>query len=134
VARIAGKDPAVASNSDTSEKADAKFYFIKSQNYLEIPVHGAFGGINPATGQSFMAVYSERSPIPQEVFYEPAPDGTLRELTGRRVGREGPVRIVQAVLHFDINTALALRNWLDDKIASFARAHPEIADKLEMKK
>jgi hypothetical protein len=115
-------------------KGEAKFYYIKAHNYLEIPVHGAFGGINPATGQSFMAVYSERHPIPQEVFYEMAPDGAARELPDRRLGKEGPVRIVQAVMHFDINTAVALRNWLDDKIAIFAKAHPEVSDKLEIKK
>lgn len=111
--------------------SEAKVYFIKTPNYVEIPVHGAFGGINLATGQLHMSMYSERSPLPQELVYQIDPAGTAQEVLEKRIGKEGPVRIVQVVLHFDINTAVALRNWMNDKIDRFSAAHPEFADKLE---
>lgn len=99
--------------------------YIKSPQCIDLPVHGAFGGLNTATGAISMAVFSERGAIPQKITLRPSPikPGEIEE---EREGKSGTVRSVGAVLHFDINTALALRGWLDDKIAQFQEAHPDL--------
>ena len=73
-----------------------------------------------------MAIFAERPVIPKEIHYEIVELGGQKIEQEDRVGKEGSVRSVSAVLHFDINTAFALKNWLDDKIDQFRNAHPEI--------
>ncbi|HUF57634.1 MAG TPA: hypothetical protein VMM55_13855 [Thermohalobaculum sp.] len=46
---------------------ELSFHYIKSPNCSEVVVHGAFGGINRATGQLHMAIFAERPPIPQVI-------------------------------------------------------------------
>lgn len=100
-----------------------KFHYIKSATCADIPVHGAFGGINPVTGQVVMSVFSERSPIPKSIVYEAGPDGEQGE---HREGLDGMVRSVNAVMYFDINVAMALHQWLGQKIDVFREQHPEL--------
>ena len=67
-----------------------------------------------------MAAFSERPPIPQEIVTDP--DGV--ELG--RAGKDGVVREIEAILHFDINMAVILVGWLEGHINNFKAAHPEV--------
>jgi hypothetical protein len=51
-----------------------------------------------------------------------------RPASARRIRRHqsGVIRTVNAVLFFDINTAMALHDWLGQRIKAFKDAHPEI--------
>lgn len=53
-------------------------------------------------------------------------EGEEGKFEEKRIGKEGIIRSVNAVLHFDINTTIALHQWLGDKIKQFEDAHPEI--------
>jgi len=80
-------------------------------------VDGALGAPAPSGRTIAMSVYSERSAIPQEVVYKLNPDRTLGdEIEGKRDGKEGIVRSVQATLHMDIDQAKGIRDWLDSQI------------------
>lgn len=105
--------------------AAISFHYIKSTHCIDIPVHGAFGGINPASGQVVMSVFSERTPIPQVIHYEPGDGGERIE---SREGKDGMIRSVNAVMYFDINVAMALHEWLGQKIGVFREHHPELFD------
>lgn len=109
--------------------ATVRFHYIKSPQCVELPMHGAYGGINPLTGAGHMAVFTERTVIPQEVMVSQA--GT--SIKERPVAtKEGLIRTINAVLYFDINTAIAVHKWLGDKIDAFKDAHPELfKDKTE---
>jgi hypothetical protein len=103
------------------------FHYIKAPYYVEAPVHGAYGGINTANGLLYMAVYSERSPIPQEVIVNAPQDGGLVDFhAAEKRGKDGVIRVVSSVMHFDINTAMSLHKWLGDKIDQFREAHPDL--------
>jgi hypothetical protein len=104
------------------------FHYIKSPTCADVPVHGAFGGINPKTGTCYMAVFAERPPIPKEI------EATFKGgvvVDEKREGKGGIIRSVNAILHFDINAAIALRAWLDDKIESFKKENPTLFNENE---
>lgn len=80
--------------------------------------------MNTGNGRLHLAVYSERLPIPKELVVEVKPDG--EEMPIERIGKDGVIRSVEAVLHFDIATAVSLHQWLNDKIEAFQKVHPEV--------
>lgn len=95
-------------------------HYVKSSQCRNLVVQGVFGGMNPANGQFHMATFVERPAIPQEIAY------TDTGVEVSRSGKDGVVREIDAVLHYDINTALALSQWLNSKIEEFFKAHPEV--------
>ena len=101
-----------------------KIHYIKSAYIQEIPVHGVFGGINIATGQVAMSVFSERGPLPKVVEVEQV-EGNAQSEVGRE-SLDGVIRNVTATMYFDINVALSLHQWLTEKIEQFRVAHPEL--------
>ncbi|MFL6760370.1 hypothetical protein [Sphingomonas sp.] len=100
------------------------FHYIKVPNFSEHPLHGVYGGITPH-GIS-MALFSERPVIPQELDAELVPvEGepgtmTLRDVAKR--GKEGAVRSVHAVYHFDIDLAESMIGWLQEKVVQAKKA------------
>jgi hypothetical protein len=114
------------------ENKKIKFHFIKGPNYAEFPVDGGFGGITPSGRRASLAVYTERQPIPQETVHELQDTGELGpEDKSQRVEKGDIVRIVQAVLHMDLNTARAIQTWLTDKIAQLEAAETALSLKKE---
>lgn len=116
-----------AQDDDPEAPASQKgvtIHYIKSPQCIDVPVHGAYGGINPSTGAGHMALYSQRAAIPQEVVLEPDDSGHRKERI--IAGRKGIIRTINAVLFYDINTAIAIHKWLGEKIKAFEDAHPEL--------
>ena len=104
----------------SEEEVSTPFHYIKSSGCRNLPVQGVFGGVNPVTGQFHMATFVERPAIPQEVLA--AQDGTEKA----RHGKVGVVREIDAILHFDVNMAVALSQWLKARIDEFKSAHPDV--------
>jgi hypothetical protein len=99
---------------------EIEFDYIKSNFFRVIRADGAWGGLSPS-GAIHMAVYSERQAIPQKVIHR-IKDGQLGpELTERRQTRKAIVREVEADIVFEIQQAMVLRDWLQDKIDQFQR-------------
>lgn len=103
-----------------------RFHYIKSPLARDLHVNGMFGGINPASGDVHMSVFSERPPIPQAITFELSDEGMLGAEVGEREGRDGMVRIVQDTLYMDLATAMALHGWLGEHLGNFMKLHPEI--------
>lgn len=99
------------------EEAAKKIYhhFVKSAGFRVIHVDGAHGGITPQ-GYVQMTLYSERQPIPKRTTHEVFPSGEARELEGDRVARDGLVRECEVTALMDVPTAVALRDWLNNRI------------------
>lgn len=112
--------------NDKKTSGTIDFHYIKSPSYQEIPVHGAYGGVNVGNGNFAMSVFSERGPVPNRMTYA-IEGGELKDVVDRE-GKEGVVRSVQAVLHFDINTAIALHEWFGEKIALYSNANSKASD------
>lgn len=93
------------------------FDFIKSNFFRVISTAGAFGGIAP-NGSIHMAVYSERQALPTKIVHTVIGNQLGPEIMSKRQSRNAIVREVEADLVFDLNQAIAMRQWLDEKIAS----------------
>lgn len=100
-----------------------RYNYIKSGHFRVIHVDGAYGGL---TGHGFIhaAVYSERPTIPQVTEAEFVEGGTLTEHPVEK--KDGMVREVEADLVMSLETAKALREWLDDKIGQLEEAFEAI--------
>ena len=93
-----------------------KFHYIKSNDHRVIRADGIFGGPVPAGDAIYMAIWSERPPIPLEVVHE-VKDGHLGpEVRAERVCREGFVREVGASVLIDLARAKSLHKWLEQQI------------------
>lgn len=97
-------------------QGELEFDFEKSNYFRVIHVDGFFGGVAPATQLLHVAVFNERQPIPKKVFHA-VNDGVLQpETMEKREIRSGLFREVEADLILTLETAMALRIWLDEKI------------------
>jgi hypothetical protein len=89
-------------------------HYEKSNLFRVIPVEGAYGGLTPH-GKILMSVYTERWPLPKVVTQEHDGSGRLGKEVNR-ISREGVYREVETALLMDIDTARAIKAWLEDKI------------------
>ena len=97
-------------------EGELEFHFEKSNFFRVIHVDGAYGGFSPANLQIHMAVFSERQPIPRKVVQEVRAGELGAEIPAKRVGKTGMFRELEADLVMSVETAIALRVWLDQKI------------------
>jgi hypothetical protein len=107
------------------------FKYIFPTDTRELHVDGAFGGLAP-DGTIRMAVYSERQAIPNVEKRLVKPDNTLGDQIGEEKKYEF-VRIVQASLVFNTETAKSFINWLGDRIKELEQFKEE-ASKIAGKK
>ncbi len=112
----------------SDETPQLQFDFIKSPQYREIHVDGAFGGLTPR-GLVSMSLYSERFAIPQSVWHDISKDGQISGEV-RREGRKAIIRSVDATVIFDLETARAMHSWLSRAIAGL-EANQQDETKLE---
>src|SRR5438105_738550 len=90
------------------------FHYVKSNHFRVIHVNGAFGGFGP-DGNLFMAVFSERPPLPDVTVQAVESSGQLGpEILDQRRGNEGIVRELEAGLAMDVRTARLLVQWLQE--------------------
>jgi len=91
-----------------------KYKYVIPENLPDCYINGAFGGITPRN-EIHVHFFSERNPIPKEAVVEfEEKNGSMKnvsEITGGDV-----VRLVQASLVMDVDTAIRIKNWLDDRI------------------
>lgn len=96
--------------------------YVRAPTMAEFPINGVYGGL-ASTGQIAMAVYTERMALPDtsavSITFDPTDSLSPPVIADTPVLSIDNERIVNAVLHFDVDFARVLRAWLDDKIASF---------------
>ncbi|KPK75620.1 MAG: hypothetical protein AMJ79_10680 [Phycisphaerae bacterium SM23_30] len=97
-----------------NELKEINFDYIKSNHFRVIHVGGAHGGLGPKGNMIQMALFSERNAIPQRETYA-IDEGKLGNLKESK-GRDAIIREVEVEVLMDLNTATAIRNWLNDKI------------------
>lgn len=80
-----------------------------------------------------MHLFSERHPIPKNVKHKVNKDGTLSdEIITLKDG--DAVRLIQSSVILDVTTAIAIRNWLDDRIKSIETLEGQNKGKKQKKK
>jgi len=114
-------------------QGELEFNFEKSNFFRSIHVDGFFGGVSPANLLLHMAVFNERQPIPQKVFH-PVKDGVLQpETMEKRVVRSGLFREVEADLIMNMEVAMALRAWLDEKITEMQNMRARMLEVIQQR-
>ncbi len=105
--------------------ATLRFEYEKSAQFRTIFADGAIGGVTPR-GYVHVAFYSERSPIPKVVVHELNETGTLgKELLDKREGRKGVFRELEVSVVMDEQAAVALHQWLNEKIVMLQKYKAE---------
>lgn len=115
--------------ADNERIAKLQFHYIKSPEYRETACHGALGGVTPQR-KIWMALFSERGPIPRVVEFEiTAPEGEEAVEFNESAAvpahvdqRHGVIRHVELTAYMDLDVATRLHAWLGQRIAELQRA------------
>jgi hypothetical protein len=103
----------VATKKGTTKK-EFTFKYIIPDHIQDCYVNGAFGGVTPRNEIS-MHLFCERHPIPKNIKHKIKADGTLSDEISTEIGGD-VVRIIQSSVIMDEGTAIAIRDWLSDRI------------------
>lgn len=104
------------------EHREITFKYVFPKDLRDYHVNGAWGGITPRN-EIHMHFYSERHPIPKAIKYGIQDDGSLDE--GETVLEGDVIRLIQTSVVMDYSTAVAVRNWLTDKIEFIDKKNKE---------
>ena len=90
------------------------FKYVCPEDLRDLHVNGLFGGVTPRD-EIYIHFYSERHPIPKKATHTLDEEGVPSKEAEMEVGGD-VVRLVQASITLDISTAIAMRDWLNEKI------------------
>lgn len=117
----------VSDKSTNGAPKEVAFDYIKTPDYREIHVDGAWGGLTPR-GYIQMAFYNERLPIPQQTTFELKDNQIGGEVKEKRRTRQAIIRNVEVDLIMDLNTAESIRDWLNQHIEKLKERLAEAGD------
>jgi hypothetical protein len=102
-----------------------RVHFLKSNFYRVVHADGAYGGISPQ-GLIQIYLYSERAPLPTSIGYALSADGQVGpEIPEARESRDGLVREIEVGATMTLQTAIAVHQWLGNKIEQLKAAQKE---------
>jgi hypothetical protein len=90
------------------------FKYVHPEGLRDLYVNGLWGGVTPR-GEIYAHFYSERHPIPKKAIHEISEDGSLNPTVEIESGGDA-VRLIQASICMDMQTAIAFRDWLTNQI------------------
>ena len=100
--------------TDDSRSSQVRYKFVRSPSYRDIHIDGIWGRSHPG-GYIQMAVFKDKSHLPNVVEYEVQEDGRLGKETGRDVP-DSITREIEVDIAMSLNTAIIMRNWLSERI------------------
>jgi len=102
-----------------AEKSDKiTFKYLFPSDLRDLYVNGLWGGVS-SRGELYVHFYSERYPIPNSATHKLNDQG----LPGIEASIDMPgdiVRLIQCTITFDMATAVAFRDWLNERIGYLA--------------
>ena len=109
------------------KKNQIRLNYVKTSNYRTYHVDGIYGGLTPQ-GKLYIEPFVERQVTPQSVIHEIENFKFGKSLDSE--GKEGIIREIECGLILDINIAVVMRGWLDDRI----NEHKRLTDDYNKKK
>lgn len=103
----------MAKKQKTKKSDSVELHYIKSPTYRSYHVDGLHGGFSPS-GYLYANIFHERFPIPQTEIRN-LENGAPGEIIDKKV-KTGVVRLVEASLAMNYDTAVSIRDWLNDRI------------------
>lgn len=108
---------AKAKSKKSTLPKEINIHYIKTSSYRTYHVDGAYGGLTPK-GDLYCEFFVERQVTPQSVVHEVENDGRLGKMK-KKIGEDGFIRQIECGISLDINTATALKGWLEEKIHEY---------------
>ena len=90
------------------------FRYVYPDDLRDLYVNGAWGGLTPRKEVN-IHFFSERQPIPKAITHAVNDDNTLGEIVDKKLGGNA-VRLIQASLVMNLETAISVRDWLNRMI------------------
>jgi hypothetical protein len=90
------------------------FKYVHPEDLRDLYANGIFGGLTPRN-ELYIHFYSERHPIPKTATHRIDDKGMLSKDGDMELGGD-VVRLVQSSIIIDEGTAIALRDWLNDRL------------------
>lgn len=107
---------------EIKSKTIVTFHNKISNNFRQVHVDGAYGGITPP-GLINLSFYAERLPIPKSSDYSLNEDFSLGEkLKDSEDSKQGVVREYEFGIYCDLKTATDIKNFLAERIADLQKA------------
>lgn len=97
-----------------------------SNNFHELHVDGAFGGITPR-GLLNINFYAERLPIPKATDFK-VTNNKLENIGDSADSKKGIIREFEVGIYMTIDAAKQLHKWLEDNIDKFNKLKGENND------
>ncbi|HEY8780110.1 MAG TPA: hypothetical protein VIM16_00705 [Mucilaginibacter sp.] len=106
---------------ETKSKNPAITFHNKiSQNFRQVHVDGAYGGITPP-GYINLSFYGERQPIPKSTDYSLNDNNALEKVKDNSDSKKGIVREYEFGIYCDLKTAINIRDFLTDRISELEK-------------
>ena len=116
-------------NPSKTRPSSVEFQFVKSPFFRVIHVDGIFGGIT-VRNNIHIGVFNERNPIPDSLIHEITPEGRIgNEISREPAPSDRIIRELEADIIISRDTAVAIRNWLDDKIKELERVEELLSNR-----
>ncbi|MBP8981087.1 MAG: hypothetical protein KBG09_07590 [Syntrophobacterales bacterium] len=93
-----------------SDRKQIKFKYVIPDDYRDYHASGVWGGVTPH-GEVHIHFFSERHAIPKTEIFEASQDNPHGTLIARDIGGD-IVRVMQACVVVDMDTAISFRDWL----------------------
>jgi hypothetical protein len=103
------------------------FHYEKSPQLRAVHASGAYGGLTPELG-IYMGLFNEHAVMPEETTNTVTETGQVgTELERKPKARREPghaelIRQIEVEVYLSVETARAIRGWLDDKIRQIESA------------
>jgi hypothetical protein len=102
---------------DSKKTTSVTIYNKISNNFRELHVDGAYGGVTPK-GLFNINFYAERLAIPKSTDYK-VEDKKLIRIADSEDSKKGIIREFETGVYMTIETAKEIHKWLGDQISNF---------------
>ena len=106
--------------TDKPTRNHVRYNFTKSPLYRDIQIDGIWGAVHPG-GYIQMAVFKDKSHLPNAVEYEVSEDGRRGVETDRDLP-DGITREIEVDIAMNLNVATLMRDWLSERIKELGSA------------
>lgn len=103
----------MSDKDNTGTLDNVEFHYIKGNFFRVIHTDGVIANLTPK-GKISLCLFSERPAIPKTVMYDISSEGELKETN--RISRNGFVREIDADIMIDIDTAIEIKDLLEEVI------------------
>jgi hypothetical protein len=98
-----------------------RIYYERNPAHDVVHASGVVGGPTPQ-GELYLAMFSERAPIPEEITYGLPESRILGPEISREQRQQGFVRNISSEVIMSLTTARALQRWLNQNVKALEQA------------